>query len=61
MSAGIVAAIAQPPGTPNAVEIPDTQVRSNLIISSAILSISSDEMPACAGVVAIALSITSCG
>lgn len=47
--------------TDHAAEIPETQFRSNLITSSAILSISSEGIPACAGVVAIALSITSWG
>ena len=57
----MVAAIAHPPGAPNATEMPETQFRSSAITLSAILAISLGEIPACAGVVAIALSITSWG
>ena len=35
MSVGMVATIATPPGIPRAADIPETQVRSNLMVSSA--------------------------
>ena len=56
ISAGIVAAIAAPPGVPSAAEIPVTQVLSNWITLSAMKFTSSIGIPAFAGVVEIAFS-----